>query len=84
VDRVVIRFYDSDRLVIVKQTGKDWSQVVALRAEDVFRLAQLFSDMEARGMNVFVYVNNHLSLNSLTLPCLGIIFFLRIQDLLEQ
>lgn len=55
----VIRLHGSDRKGIEKQTGKDWSQVVAPKEKDITSLAGMLSDMGSRGLESFVFVNNH-------------------------
>ncbi|BHH83759.1 DUF72 domain-containing protein [Desulforhopalus sp. 52FAK] len=58
-DMAVIRLHGPDRQGIEKITGKDWSQVVALKDEDVSTLAKMLPYMESRGVQTFTFVNNH-------------------------
>ncbi|MGB3212979.1 MAG: DUF72 domain-containing protein [Desulforhopalus sp.] len=55
----VIRLHGPDRKGIEKQTGKDWSQVVAPKDEDITSLIEMLSDMDSQGIESFVFVNNH-------------------------
>jgi uncharacterized protein YecE (DUF72 family) len=58
-DLAVIRLHGPDRKGIEKQTGNDWSKVVAPRDEDIASLASMLSDLKSRGTETFVFVNNH-------------------------
>lgn len=55
----VIRLHGIDRQGIEKVTGKDWSQVVAPKDEDISTLAKMLPYMESRGVESFTFVNNH-------------------------
>ncbi|BDD86006.1 DUF72 domain-containing protein [Desulfofustis limnaeus] len=55
----VIRLLGSGRQEIEKQTGEEWSRIVAPKDEDISRLASLLSELGARGIETFLYVNNH-------------------------
>ncbi len=44
---------------IEKQTGKDWSQVVAPKDKDLEQLAGMLADLRSRDVQSFLYVNNH-------------------------
>ena len=57
--KVVIRLHGPDRQGIEKQTGKDWSQVVAPKDGDIATLRKMLPYMESRGVQPFVFVNNH-------------------------
>lgn len=58
-DMVVIRLHGPDRQGIEKKTGKDWSQVVASKDDDISTLVKMLSYMESRGVQTFTFVNNH-------------------------
>jgi len=58
-DLTVIRLHGPDRQGIEKATGKDWSQVVAPKDEDISTLAKMLPYMESRGVQTFTFVNNH-------------------------
>jgi uncharacterized protein YecE (DUF72 family) len=55
----VIRLHGPDRQGIEKLTGKDWSQVVASKNEDISTLGKMLPHMESRGVQTFTFVNNH-------------------------
>ncbi len=55
----VIRLHGPDRNGIEKITGKDWSQVVARKDKDIESLGLMVDDMKTRGVESFVFVNNH-------------------------
>ena len=55
----MIRLHGPDRKVIEEQTGKDWSRVVAPKDLDIASLAEMTSDLRSRGVETFLYVNNH-------------------------
>ena len=55
----VIRLHGTDRQGIEKVTGKDWSQVVAPKDEDIETLVKMLPYMESRGVQTFTFVNNH-------------------------
>jgi len=56
---VVIRLHGPDRRDIEKVTGKDWSQVVSPKDDDMSTLAKMLPYMESRSIQVFTFVNNH-------------------------
>lgn len=58
-DLVVIRLHGPDRKGIELQTGKNWSQIVAPKDRDIRSLAKMLLDLHSRGIQAFVYVNNH-------------------------
>ncbi len=58
-DYTVVRLHGPDRKGIEKQTGKDWSQLVAPKDEDIQSLASMITDLRSRNINSSVYVNNH-------------------------
>jgi hypothetical protein len=47
------------QLVYNKVTGKDWSQVVAPKDEDISTLVKMLTYEESRGVQTFTFVNNH-------------------------
>ncbi len=55
----VIRLHGPDRQEIEKLTGKNWSQVVAPKDEDLLSLVDMLEDLAARNLQTFLYVNNH-------------------------
>ncbi|SHH63510.1 DUF72 domain-containing protein [Desulfofustis glycolicus] len=55
----VIRLHGPDRQGIEKQTGEDWSRVVAPKEADISRLASMLSGLHSRQVETFLYVNNH-------------------------
>ena len=55
----VVRLHGPDRKGIEKQTGKDWSQLIAPKDEDINSLAAMLTDLRSRNVESFVYVNNH-------------------------
>lgn len=58
-DMAVIRLHGPDRQGIEKITGKDWSQIVAPKDEEISTLAKMLPYMESRGVKTFTFVNNH-------------------------
>jgi uncharacterized protein YecE (DUF72 family) len=58
-DMAVIRLHGPDRQGIEKVTGKDWSQVVAPKDDDISTLAKMLPYMESRDVQTFTFVNNH-------------------------
>jgi uncharacterized protein YecE (DUF72 family) len=56
---VVIRLLGPDRKGIEKQTGKRWNRIVAPRDEDLPGIVDITEDLLARGVNVYLNVNNH-------------------------
>jgi uncharacterized protein YecE (DUF72 family) len=56
---VVIRLLGPDRKGIEKQTGKRWNQIVAPRDEELAAIVEMAEDLLARGVNVYLNVNNH-------------------------
>ena len=58
-DTVVVRLHGPDRKEIEKQTGEDWSQIIAPKDGDIVSLAAMLSDLQSRDVRSFVYVNNH-------------------------
>ena len=57
--RSVIRLLGSDRQKIETQTGKSWDSIVAPRDHDLALLATMLIDLDQRGIETFLYVNNH-------------------------
>lgn len=58
-DMAVIRLHGPDRKGIEKETGMSWNQVVAPKDGDIALLVDMLSDMNYRGLESFVFVNNH-------------------------
>ena len=58
-DHTVVRLHGPDRKGIEKQTGKDWSQLVATKDKDIDSLANMLTDLRSRNVESYVYVNNH-------------------------
>ena len=58
-DMVVVRLHGPDRKGIEGQTGEDWSQIVSPKDSDIASLAEMLSDLKNRGVESFVFVNNH-------------------------
>ena len=58
-DQTVIRLHGPDRKGIEEQTGKDWSRIVAPKDQDIDCLTEMTSDLRSRGVETFLYVNNH-------------------------
>lgn len=58
-DVVVIRLHGGDRKEIEDKTGKDWSQIVDPRNEDISHLVSMIRDLESRDFRPYIYVNNH-------------------------
>jgi uncharacterized protein YecE (DUF72 family) len=58
-ERTVIRLHGVDRKGIETRTGKDWSQVVAPKDKDIEQLASMLVDLRSKGVQSFLYVNNH-------------------------
>jgi len=56
---VVVRLMGPNRGAIEKATGKRWDRVVAPKGDDLPAIAQAVSDLLARGVSVYVNVNNH-------------------------
>ncbi len=59
IDATVIRLHGPDRKGIEKQTGKDWSQIVAPKMADIENLAKMVADLQSRNVKAYIYVNNH-------------------------
>lgn len=55
----MIRLHGPDRQGIKKTTGKDWSQVVAPKDEDISTLVKMLPYMGSQGLQTFTFVNNH-------------------------
>jgi uncharacterized protein YecE (DUF72 family) len=58
-DCTVIRLHGPDRKGIEEKTGKDWSQVVNPKNQDINSLTNMSIDLRSRNIESFVYVNNH-------------------------
>ena len=58
-DKSVIRLHGPDRKAIEKETGKNWSRIVQPRDAELQALAEMTADMQCRGVQPFIYVNNH-------------------------
>jgi uncharacterized protein YecE (DUF72 family) len=58
-DLVVIRLHGPDRQEIEERTGNDWSNIVAPRDADLQALSKMLGDLQERGIETFIYVNNH-------------------------
>jgi len=58
-DMAVIRLHGPDRQGIEKVTGKDWSEIVAPKDEEISTLGKMLPYMESRGLQSFTFVNNH-------------------------
>lgn len=56
---VVIRLHGKDRKAIEDKTGRDWSQIVTPRDDELQSLAVMLKDLRQRGNNIYLYVNNH-------------------------
>lgn len=59
VDKSVIRLHGPDRKAIEKETGKIWSRIVQPKDKELQALGEMISDMQSRGVQPFIYVNNH-------------------------
>jgi uncharacterized protein YecE (DUF72 family) len=57
--RAVIRLLGPNRQEIEKQTGKDWSRIVAPRDAELEQLADMLVDLLTRKVRTYLYVNNH-------------------------
>ena len=55
----VIRLHGPDRKGTEKQTGKDWSRIVAPRDSDIASVAEMITDLQTLKVRPFVFVNNH-------------------------
>lgn len=55
----VIRLHGPDRRGIEEQTGKDWSRIVAPKSKDLESLGAMVADLQALGVEAYIYVNNH-------------------------
>lgn len=58
-DLTVIRLHGPDRKAIEETTGNDWSKIVAPKEQDIARLAAMLSDLAARKVKAYAFVNNH-------------------------
>ncbi len=58
-DHTVIRLHGPDRKGIEKQTGKDWSQLIAPKDKEIHSLASMITELRSRHVDSSVYVNNH-------------------------
>jgi uncharacterized protein YecE (DUF72 family) len=56
---VVIRLLGPDRKGIERQTGKTWDRIVAPKNEELPRIVDVVEDLLARGVNVYLNINNH-------------------------
>jgi len=57
-ENVVIRLHGPNRADIEEVTGGKWDAIVAPRDDEINRLAEMLTDLEAK-TDVFLYVNNH-------------------------
>jgi uncharacterized protein YecE (DUF72 family) len=55
----VIRLLGPNRQEIEKQTGKNWSRVVAPRDNELRQLGAMLNDLLTRRIRSYIYVNNH-------------------------
>jgi uncharacterized protein YecE (DUF72 family) len=55
----VIRLHGPDREEIEKQTGNDWSRIIAPKDQDIAMLAEMLNDLQKRQVATYLYVNNH-------------------------
>lgn len=58
-DNVVIRLHGPDREGMEDRAGKDWSQIIEPRDEDLNKLAIMLRDLAAGRRNVWLFANNH-------------------------
>ncbi len=58
-DLVVVRLHGPDRAKIEALTGKDWSRLVAPKDDEIAALKEMLADLCSRGVEGFVFVNNH-------------------------
>ncbi len=57
--RSVIRLLGSDRQGIEQAAGKSWNAIVSPRDKELAGLAAMLTDLGNRGVETFLYVNNH-------------------------
>lgn len=58
-DMTVIRLLGPARKEIEKKTGTHWNRIVAPKDGDITLLVCMLSDINDRGLESFVFVNNH-------------------------
>lgn len=58
-NKVVVRLHGPDRKGIEKETGKNWSRIVQPKDKELQALGAMIADMQSRGVQPFIYVNNH-------------------------
>ncbi len=58
-DSVVIRLHGGDRQEIEEQSGGRWNRIYQPRDVELDEVARMIDDLLARGVNVYVNVNNH-------------------------
>ncbi|MBI5528142.1 MAG: DUF72 domain-containing protein [Deltaproteobacteria bacterium] len=56
---VVIRLCGPDRGGMEEKTGKQWDRVVKSRRDDLKKITAVVTDLLARGVDVYLNVNNH-------------------------
>lgn len=56
---VIMRLHGPDRKGIEAETGKKWHSIVAPKDDDIARLVTMLSDLGERGLESYVFVNNH-------------------------
>ena len=59
INHTIIRLHGPDRKGIEKLTGKNWSRVIAPKEQDIAQLTVMLADLTSRGVESFLYVNNH-------------------------
>lgn len=57
--KAVIRLHGSDRKGVEEKAGKDWSQILEPKDQEIKVLARMMANMCTRSIEPFVYVNNH-------------------------
>ncbi|RMF59871.1 MAG: DUF72 domain-containing protein [Calditrichaeota bacterium] len=58
-DKTVIRLHGGDRKEIEEKSGEQWNQIWDDRSKELPAIANMIKDLQARGVTVFLNVNNH-------------------------
>lgn len=58
-EKVIIRLHGPNRQEIEKKTKKRWDKIVAPKNEDLISIAEMTSELLAKGVSVYLNVNNH-------------------------
>ena len=56
---VVIRLHGPDRSEIEKKSGRNWSEILDPKDDEISRITKIIKDMDNKNLDVYVNVNNH-------------------------